>query len=30
MVLDEAGLYERLSCYDNLALFAEIYGIAKD
>lgn len=29
MVLDNAGLYERLSCYDNLALFAEIYGINK-
>lgn len=30
MVLDQAGLYERLSCYDNLALFAEIYGIPKE
>lgn len=29
MVLDQAGLYERLSCYDNLALFAEIYDIPK-
>ena len=29
MVLDNTGLYERLSCYDNLALFAEIYGISK-
>lgn len=29
MVLDQIGLYERLSCYDNLALFAEIYGISK-
>lgn len=29
MVLDTCGLYERLSCYDNLALFAEIYGISK-
>lgn len=28
MVLDDSGLYERLSCYDNLLLFAEIYGIA--
>lgn len=27
MVVDNAGLYERLSCYDNLALFAKIYGI---
>lgn len=26
MVLDNTGLYERLSCYDNLAVFAEIYG----
>ncbi|WP_099467155.1 ABC transporter ATP-binding protein [Konateibacter massiliensis] len=25
MVLDNTGLYERLSCYDNLALFARIY-----
>lgn len=30
MVLDTCGLYERLSCYDNLALFAEIYGIKKN
>ena len=29
MVLDQAGLYDRLSCYDNLALFAEIYKIPK-
>lgn len=29
MVLDNTGLYERLSCYDNLALFAEIYGTDK-
>lgn len=29
MVLDQTGLYERLSCYDNLALFAEIYSISK-
>lgn len=29
MVLDTSGLYERLSCYDNLALFAEIYGTDK-
>lgn len=27
MVMDNAGLYERLSCYDNLELFAKIYGI---
>lgn len=30
MVLDSAGLYERLSCYDNLRLFAQIYGIGKE
>lgn len=29
VVLDNPGLYERLSCYDNLLLFAEIYGIGK-
>lgn len=29
MVLDECGLYGRLSCYDNLKLFADIYGIDK-
>jgi ABC-2 type transport system ATP-binding protein len=29
MVLDNIGLYERLSCRDNLSLFAEIYGISK-
>lgn len=29
MVLDTSGLYERLSCYDNLLLFSEIYGINK-
>lgn len=29
MVLDNTGLYERLSCYDNLLLFARIYGIDK-
>lgn len=30
MVLDNCGLYERLTCYDNLDLFAEIYGINKN
>ena len=30
MVLDNSGLYTRLSCYDNLAIFAEIYGVGKD
>ncbi len=29
MVLDNNGLYDRLSCYDNLALFAEIFRIPK-
>lgn len=27
MVLDDSGLYERLSCYDNLLLFARIHAI---
>lgn len=26
MMMDQFGLYERLSCYDNLKLFAKIYG----
>lgn len=30
MVLDNAGLYERLTCYDNLELFAKIYGLKKE
>lgn len=29
MMLEHLGLYERLSCYDNLKLFAEIYGTDK-
>ncbi len=29
MVLDNAGLYPRLSCYDNLILFAEIFRVQK-
>ena len=29
MVLDNSGLYERLTCYDNLLLFARIYHINK-
>jgi len=29
MVLDIQGLYTRLTCYDNLAIFAEIYQINK-
>lgn len=27
MMMDSLGLYERLSCYDNLKLFARIYNI---
>lgn len=27
MVMDNSGLYDRLSCYDNLRLFADIYDI---
>lgn len=30
MVLDNTGLYERLSCRDNLAVFAEIYRLSKE
>ncbi len=30
MVLDNTGLYDRLTCRDNLALFTELYGISKD
>lgn len=30
MVVDNAGLYERLNCYDNLLLFAKIYQIPKE
>ncbi len=29
MVLENSGLYPRLSCYDNLALFAEIFSVPK-
>lgn len=29
MLLDSLGLYERLSCYDNLKLFGDIHGIGK-
>lgn len=29
MVMDNTGLYERLSCYDNLHLFARIYHLPK-
>lgn len=30
MMLDNTGLYERLNCYDNLLLFARIYGLSVD
>lgn len=30
MVLDNTGLYERLSCRDNLTVFAEIYRLPKE
>lgn len=29
MVLDNTGLYERLSCYDNLAFYASLYQLPK-
>lgn len=29
MVLDDSGLYPRLSCYDNLAVFADVFRIPK-
>lgn len=29
MVMDELGLYERLTCVENLQLFAELYGIPR-
>ncbi len=29
IMMDNFGLYERLSCYDNLIIFAGIYGISK-
>ena len=27
MMMDDFGLYERLSCMDNLAIFADLYGV---
>lgn len=30
IMMDDFGVYERLSCYDNLKIFAEIYGVNKD
>lgn len=29
MVLDNSGLYTRLTCYDNLVLFTELYRLSK-
>ncbi len=29
IMMDNFGVYERLSCYDNLKVFADIYGIDK-
>lgn len=29
MMMDDFGLYERLSCVDNLAVFADLYGISR-
>ena len=30
IVLDNCGVYDRLSCYDNLKLFAELHGQGKE
>ena len=30
IVMDNSGLYERLTCYDNLLLFAKIYNVNKE
>jgi len=30
MVLDNSGLYDRLSCYDNLLLYAKIFKVSKE
>lgn len=30
MMMDNLGLYERLSCYDNLKLFAKIYDVSRE
>lgn len=29
MVLDNAGLYDRMTCFENLTLFTKIYGLPK-
>lgn len=30
IMLENLGLWERLSCYDNLKIFADIYGVEKE
>ena len=30
IMMDQFGLYERLSCFDNLKIYSEIYGISKE
>lgn len=30
MMMDDCGLYERLSCYDNLRLYADLYRVGHD
>ncbi len=30
IMMDDFGVYERLSCYENLKIFAEIYGVEKE
>lgn len=30
MMMDDCGIYERLSCYDNLRLYADLYRIEHD
>lgn len=30
MVMDNSGIYERLSCYDNILLFAKFHDVKKD
>ena len=29
MVLDDSGVYERLTCFDNILLFADIHGVKR-
>ena len=30
IMMDDFGVYERLNCYENLKIFAEIYGVKND